>query len=306
MPVVKKLWSLLFSRPLRLPISSDPTTVHLMTTAFLLLLALQQPATQTPAKPPATTTQKPAQPGAATPAQPRRAAPATATLAVKVVDRSGRPIDDAHVTLQGSTSREDKSDKSGMVTMKTVPPGNYRVRAEGEGYVALEREITLRGAVAPTEVLLSLSAAPVAPTPEPKKEVAPPPPPPPAPVATTGVPGEPRMLSIPDLAEKSLGGRDPLKVFPIGCSGMSQSRLIVVRDAIPPGTNKDADETLYLVAGEATLTLGGGKEQPITPGWFTIVPRGTSYAIGRKGRNPAILLSTVSGRPCESATGAHQ
>jgi mannose-6-phosphate isomerase-like protein (cupin superfamily) len=285
-----------------------------MTIAFVLLLALQQPATQPPAKPPATTTQKPAQPataapaqpGAATPAAPRRAVPATATLEVKVVDRSGRPIDDAHVTLQGSTSREDKSDKSGTVTMKTVPAGNYRVRADGQGYVSLEKEVTLRGAVAPTQVLLSLSAAPVAPPPEPKKEVPPPPPPPPAPVATTGVPGEPRMLSIPDLAERSLGGRDPLKVFPIGCSGASQSRLIVVRDAIPPGTNKDADETLYLVAGEATLTLGGGKEQAITPGWFTIVPRGTSYAIGRKGRNPAILLSTVSGRPCESPTGAHQ
>ena len=70
-----------------------------------------------------------------------------------------------------------------------------------------------------------------------------------------------------------------LKVFPIGCSGASLSRLIVLRDAIPSGANNDAEETLYLVAGEATLTLGG-KEQPITPGWFTIVPRGTSYALG--------------------------
>lgn len=277
-----------------------------MTIALLLLLALQQPATQPPARPPTATTQTPAQPGTTTPAPPRRVAPTTATLEVKVVDRSGRPIDDAHVSVQGPTTREDKSDGSGTATLKTLPAGNYRVRAEGVGFIALEKEVTLKGAVAPTQVLLSLSAAPVAPPPEPKKEVAPPPPPPPAPVATGGTPGEPRTLSIPDLAEHSLAGKDPLKVFPIGCSGASQSRLIVVRDAIPPGTNKDADETLYLVAGEATLTLGGGKEQPMTPGWFTIVPRGTSYAIGRKGRNPAILLSNVSGRPCDSPTGAHQ
>jgi Carboxypeptidase regulatory-like domain len=285
-----------------------------MPIALVLLLALQQPTAQTPARPPTTTqtparppatTQAPAQPGTATPAAPRRALPTTATLEVRVVDRSGRPVDDAHVVVQGPTSREDKSDKSGSVTLKTLPVGNYRVRAEGTGFVALEKEISLKGAVAPTQVLLSLSAAPIAPPPEPIKE-PPPPPPPPAPVATTGAPGEPRSLSIPDLAERSLGGRDPLKVFPIGCSGASQSRLIVLRDAIPAGTNKDADETLYLVAGEATLTLGSAKEQPITPGWFTIVPRGTSYALGRKGRNPAILLSTVYGRPCGAAGGANQ
>jgi mannose-6-phosphate isomerase-like protein (cupin superfamily) len=286
-----------------------------MPIALVLLLALQQPTAQPPARPPTTTqtparppatTQAPAQPGTATPAAPRRPTPTTATLEVRVVDRSGRPVDDAHVVLQGPTSREDKSDKNGSVTLKTLPAGNYRVRAESTGYIALEKEISLKGAVAPTEVLLSLSAAPVAPPPEPKKEAPPPPPPPPAPVATMGTPGEPRSLSIPDLAERSLSGRDPLKVFPIGCSGASQSRLIVLRDAIPPGTNKDADETLYLVAGEATLTLGSAKEQPITPGWFTIVPRGTSYALGRKGRNPAILLSTVSGRPCGAAGGANQ
>ena len=95
-------------------------------------------------------------------------------------------------------------------------------------------------------------------------------------------------------------------MFPIGCSGASQSRLIVLREALPPGTNKDADETLYLVAGEAMLTLGSAKEQPISPGWFTIVPRGTSYALGRKGRNPAILLSTEYGRLCSAAVGTHQ
>jgi len=285
-----------------------------MPIALVLLLALQQPTAQTPARPPTTTqtpakppatTQAPAQPGTATPAAPRRALPTTATLEVRVVDRSGRPVDEAHVVVLGPTTREDKSDKSGSVTLKTLPVGNYRVRAEATGYVALEKEISLKGAVAPTQVLLSLSAAPIAPPPEPKKE-PPPPPPPPAPVATMGTPGEPRSLSIPDLAERSLSGKDPLKVFPIGCSGASQSRLIVLREAIPAGTNKDADETLYLVAGEATLTLGSAKEQPITPGWFTIVPRGTSYALGRKGRNPAILLSTVYGRPCGAAGGANQ
>jgi hypothetical protein len=276
-----------------------------MTNAILLLLALQQTSPQPPARPPATT-QAPAQPGTATtPAPPRRVAPSTATLEIKIVDRSGRPISDAHVVVQGLTPRDETSDKSGIVTLKTMAPGNYRVRAESEGYVALEKEIAVKGAVAPMQVLLSLSFAPPPPMPEPKKEPPPPPPPPPAAAAPLGPPGEPRILSIPDLAEHSLSGKDALKVFPIGCSGASLSRLIVLREAIPSGANNDAEETLYLVAGEATLTLGG-KEQPITPGWFTIVPRGTNYALGRKGKNPAILLSTVFGRPCGMASTAHQ
>jgi hypothetical protein len=276
-----------------------------MTNAILLLLALQQTSPQPPARPPATT-QAPAQPGTATtPTPPRRVAPSTATLEIKIVDRSGRPISDAHVVVQGLTPRDETSDKSGIVTLKTMAPGNYRVRAESEGYVALEKEIAVKGAVAPMQVLLSRSFSPPPPMPEPKKEPPPPPPPPPAAAAPLGPPGEPRILSIPDLAEHSLSGKDALKVFPIGCSGASLSRLIVLREAIPSGANNDAEETLYLVAGEATLTLGG-KEQPITPGWFTIVPRGTNYALGRKGKNPAILLSTVFGRPCGMASTAHQ
>src|SRR5262249_52684876 len=174
------------------------------------------------------------------------------------------------------------------------------------GYMALEKEISVRGAVAPMQVLVALSFAPPPPEPEPKAPPPPPPPPPPPVAPALGPPGEPRTISIPNLAEHSLGGRDPVKVFPIGCSGSSLSRLIVVHDAVPSGTNNDAEETLYLVAGEATLTLGSAREQAISPGWFAIVPRGTSYAIEKKGKNPAILLSTVFGRPCDAASIAHQ
>jgi hypothetical protein len=282
-----------------------------MTIAFVFLLALQQTAPQPPAARPPATTQAPAQPGTGTqpgttpPAAPRRVAPSTATLEVKVVDRSGRPISDAHVIAQGPTSRDETADKSGTVTLKPMTPGTYRVRAEHEGFLALEKEVALRAAAAPTQAILSLSLAPPPPEPEPTPAPPPPPPPPPVAAAPLGPLGDPRTLSIPDLAEHSLSGKDPVKVFPIGCSGASLSRLIVLHDAIPAGANKDAEETLYLVAGEATLTLNG-KDQAITPGWFAIVPRGTNYALGKKGKNPAILLSTVNGRPCGSTSTAHQ
>jgi mannose-6-phosphate isomerase-like protein (cupin superfamily) len=120
-----------------------------------------------------------------------------------------------------------------------------------------------------------------------------------APRVPTAAPGEPRSLSIPDLAEQSLAGRDPVRTVPIGCSGVSRTQLLVVRETHTSGVRPDEDEMLYLVAGEATLKLGD-KEQPLTPGWFSIVPRGTPRSVTRKGRNPAIFLSIVSGQPCGS------
>jgi len=55
---------------------------------------------------------------------------------------------------------------------------------------------------------------------------------------------------------------------------------------------------LYLVAGEATMKLGD-EEHALTPGWFTLAPRGLAHSVTRKGRNPAILLAITSGQPCK-------
>ena len=106
-------------------------------------------------------------------------------------------------------------------------------------------------------------------------------------------------MSLLDLTEKSLGGRDPVKTVAVGCSGLNRSQLLVVREATRPAARPDVDEALYLIAGEATLTLGG-KDQAITPGWFSLVPRGSTYGIAKKGRNPAVLLSVVAGVPCSA------
>lgn len=223
--------------------------------------------------------------------QPRRTAPpAPVTLEIRVTDRSGEPAAGATVTAEGPTRREGTTDQNGVLSFRTVTVGAYRVRAEGEGFVPLEKEITVKaGAPATTEFALTRA---------PKPAPAPPPPAPPPPEPTVGAPaGEPRVLSIPDLAERSLGGRDPVKMVPIGCSGLSATQLVLVREALAPPVRPDADEMLYLVAGEASLKLGD-REQALVPGWFGLVPRGTSHSVTRKGRNPAILLSILSGQPC--------
>jgi mannose-6-phosphate isomerase-like protein (cupin superfamily) len=111
------------------------------------------------------------------------------------------------------------------------------------------------------------------------------------------------VVDVPALAEKSLAGREAVRRLPIGCSGMSAAQLLIVRDSIPTATNPNRDEMLYVVAGEATLNLGP-RAQAITPGWLSVVPRGTPYTLTRKGRNPVVILSFVGGPTCAELNAA--
>jgi mannose-6-phosphate isomerase-like protein (cupin superfamily) len=105
------------------------------------------------------------------------------------------------------------------------------------------------------------------------------------------------VLSIADLAERSLSGRDPVKLVPVACSGLDTTQMMVLRESLNAPANPNVDQMLYVVAGEAMLSLGG-HEQPISSGWFALVPRGMAHTLTKRGRNPAIVLTTAGGQPC--------
>jgi mannose-6-phosphate isomerase-like protein (cupin superfamily) len=263
-----------------------------------LLLASPQASPAQPATPQAPT---PSRPRPQTPPASQTRRPTTATLEIRVTDRSGTPLEGAHISADGPSMRNATTDSNGLATVRTMTPGNYRIRAERDGFVALEKEINAKsGPPVTTELALSVAPPPPAPPPPPPAPEPPPPAPAPPPL---GTPGEPRIVSIPDIAEKSLGGRDAVKTFAIGCSGITSAQLVQVRDLLPNASRKEADEMLYFVAGEATLKLAD-KEQSITPGSFSIVPRSTPYALTRKGRNPVIFLSVITGPPCTPASAS--
>ncbi|MDR1990991.1 MAG: carboxypeptidase regulatory-like domain-containing protein, partial [Acidobacteriaceae bacterium] len=203
---------------------------------------------------------------------------------IKVTSQSGIGIAGATVIASGASTQNDITDETGTVTFRPVTAGTYRVRVEHEGHITFEKEVTVR-ANAVTNSSFALNTAP------------PPPPPPPPPAPVVGARGTPQSLSLTTLAEKSLDGKDAVKVVPIACTGNSASRLIVLRDALPSASYEDADEMLYLMAGEASISMSG-KDQAMTPGWASIVPRGTNFSLVKKGRNPAVILSILSGRPC--------
>jgi mannose-6-phosphate isomerase-like protein (cupin superfamily) len=222
-------------------------------------------------------------------AAPPASAPTTAT--VTVTDLSGDPLTDVRVVLTGSIDRSGSTQSDGTVRFDGLRPGTYRLRFEKTGFVLFEREIDVRaGQPAPTpSVALSPASAP--------------PPPPPAPeqprTAELPPPGKAVTVNLPDYIERNLiTPTQPQKVSAVSCSGLGNTVLWQVREPWENRQHEKADAMLYVVAGEATLRLGSA-DVPVVAGSFTQIPRGTTYSVTRRGRNPVIILATLVGEACQ-------
>lgn len=204
------------------------------------------------------------------------------TVDVRVTDRTGRPLEEADVEFEGPSVREGRTDATGVMTFRNVTPGPYRIRVSHAGFLTLEKEVVIEGN-ARVSVEAALTAGEQGTS-----------------VYLAGPGGSPNLVSIPDLAESMLD--DPATVVErtVGCAGGQRSRLILLRDTLPSVRHANADETLYVVAGEASVTIDT-VSQAAAPGWLGTVPRGAVHSVVRRGRNPVILLSIVSGEPCEAA-----
>jgi mannose-6-phosphate isomerase-like protein (cupin superfamily) len=170
--------------------------------------------------------------------------------------------------------------------------GTYRVRFTRNGSITLERDVTVRAGES-LAVDASLSPAPLAAkAPEPAKPAAPEP-------ATRALPppGEPKVTAIPIFLEKNFIGRDPRKESDLGCTPTGTATLLQLREAWLSHTHDDADEWLYVVAGEGTLRIGTS-DQRVAAGTFSLVPHTVSHAVLPSGRNPLIVISVLSGPAC--------
>ena len=223
------------------------------------------------------------------------AAPQTAkpgTVVLVVVNETGKTIVDAIVRMHGPVDRGGTTSTSGLVTFENVPAGTYRARITADGSITFEKEVIVRaGTKSNVEAMLTdAPPPPPAPTPTPT--------PTPAPAASQLKPGESRIAVLPNLIEEMLKSKDPIVERELGCSGATTSRLILARENISLHRHADMDEVLYVVAGEATISITE-KDQQIQPGSYALVPRGVSHALTRRGRTPLVLLSVQSGQPCK-------
>jgi mannose-6-phosphate isomerase-like protein (cupin superfamily) len=247
-----------------------------------------QPPAQTPAQPPATPPATPPKKPATRRQQPAQSMVPT-TVTVTITDASGAPVDNVHVSATGPVSRQTLSIDTGVARLNSVKPGDYRLRFERDGFLTLERDLTVKGG-SPASIDVSLTPAPPAPA-----SAAPEPPPS---AATNAPPGEAQSVSIVDFLEKNhFSGKEPQRVDQLGCTASAKTTLLQVKDDQPETAQKDADEVIYVVGGDGKMRLGN-TDIALTAGSLAIVPRGTVRALSRKGRSPLIVLSILSGPPC--------
>jgi mannose-6-phosphate isomerase-like protein (cupin superfamily) len=222
----------------------------------------------------------------------RRASPtATTTLSITVTDGKGAPITGVAIRATGPVDREGTT-KSGTVRFEGLRSGTYRLRFMHDNFVTLERDVNVPAAQRSLDqhVMLSAAEKPIVepPKPEPTK-------PKPAPLPP---PGKAVTVSVPDFVEQNLiTASQPQKVSTVACSGVVQTVLWQVREPWDNRMHEGSDAMLYVVGGEGTVRMND-RDIPLAAGRFISVPRGTTYAISRRGRNPLIVLASLGGEPC--------
>ena len=101
------------------------------------------------------------------------------------------------------------------------------------------------------------------------------------------------LLELPDWIQRNLIGRnDPQKEDSRRPDAVMTPSVIQVRDPTRQRGRDDADEILYVIAGEGVLRAGG-RDQSLDAGSLAVIPRGVTYTLERRGRNPLIALSVV-------------
>jgi mannose-6-phosphate isomerase-like protein (cupin superfamily) len=216
-------------------------------------------------------------------AQRRSGGTGPVTFAILVSNPSGVPVSDAKVTITGPVQRSGRTE-AGRIVFENLPSGTYRFRFEKDGYVPLEREVTGRGAK-PIDVTITLEHVPV-PPPEPVGPIPPPP------VTTRIV-----VLDMPAFIEKNYVGRAPGRTTPLACGAGGSAALVQINEPVPTHTHADADEFIYVIAGQGTAILGN-RQEPLSAGVFLLIPRGTPHAFAAGPKKPLELVSTKAGEKC--------
>jgi hypothetical protein len=216
-------------------------------------------------------------------------------MAITVTSQQGATIPGVTVSLMGPTERNGVTDASGQVNFPGLQAGTYRLRFNGDMVTAFEREVVVRaGQVSDVDVSLS-------PAPAPKIIEKPAPALPPGPVTPAAGPkGEPVTHAIGELLEKEYVGKQPRRETLLSCSGNERASMIQLNEPMPERLYENADAIYYVLGGEGTLMLNG-KETRLGLNGFASVPRGTSHSFMKRGNRLLVLLSVLSGEPCEEA-----
>ena len=208
------------------------------------------------------------------------------TFAIMVKDAAGAPVTDVKVTVAGPAQRNARTE-GGRLVFENLPTGDYTFRFEKTGYVPVEQQVTGRGSK-PIPVEVKLEAVPAPPPPKP---VAPP-------LPTVAPPSDAKLvvLDMPAFVEKNYVGRSADKTTPMACAAGGSSTLIQINVAITEHTHPDADEFIYVIAGQGSARMGD-RVEPLGPGVFMMIPRNVAHAFAVS-KKPLVFVSTRAGDKC--------
>jgi hypothetical protein len=219
--------------------------------------------------------------------------PRTTSVLVSVRDHDGASLSGVHLFVSGAEPAELETAGAGTAIIPNLKDGVYRVRCERAGFITLERDFIVRGGTR-NSVDIVLDAAPPPP--------APPPPPPPV-VAGVAASGPPVAMSILDFIDRNFIGREPIKESILACEPLETVRLLQIRDGIAKHTHDRVDEIIYVVAGDGSVRIDEDA-RPLRPGSLVVVPHGTTHSFEHAGKNPLVVVSTLSGSACEASKTA--
>jgi mannose-6-phosphate isomerase-like protein (cupin superfamily) len=207
------------------------------------------------------------------------------TFAVVVTEPSGVRVTDVKVTVTGPVQRSARTE-GGRIVFENLPAGDYRFRFERNGFVAFERDVTGRGsAPIPVNVTLTRVAVPATP-------IAPVPP-----LKDRPVEGRFVVLDMPAFIEKNYVGRAAGKTTPLGCGAGGTATLFQINEPISQHAHPDADEFIYVIAGQGTAHVGE-RQESLGAGVFMMIPRAAAHMITAGPKRPLVFISTRAGEKC--------
>jgi hypothetical protein len=192
--------------------------------------------------------------------------------------------------MMGPVERTGRTAANGSVHFAGLRAGVYRVRFEHEGFIALEREVNVRGTQA-EEIGATLSAAaPPPPAPEPA----------PAPPAVEHAPLPAAVFDITAYLEQDYLKSGPNRVKSIACSATDSVSLVQTTSSYASAAG-DRQLVLVTIAGKGQVTVGG-KTTPVDAksGTTVTVPQGTALEASRDGKSTLVFVLVQLGSGCSA------
>jgi mannose-6-phosphate isomerase-like protein (cupin superfamily) len=101
---------------------------------------------------------------------------------------------------------------------------------------------------------------------------------------------------MPAFIEKNYVGKTAGKLTPMGCSTGGTATLMQINEPVAEHTHADADEFIYVIAGQGSASLAG-RQEPLGPAVFLMIPRGMPHTLTAS-KKPLVLISTRAGETC--------